>query len=76
MSMVTDSQFKVLQSSVSILKKKLLEKCLEVDELKKTVAEKDVELSTVRKLNVQLQENLLERILGPPGRPLSLPNSR
>jgi len=53
-TLVSDAQVKVLEASVKILHKKLLEKNAEVEVLEKKLVEKDAELDKLRQLNMAL----------------------
>lgn len=61
-TLVPDAQVKVLTLSVKSLKKRLLEKCAEIEDMRKIVEDKDTELATLRRLNTQLQERLLDSL--------------
>ena len=61
-TLVSENHVKVLQTSVRNLKKKLLEKCKQNEELQKKLLEKDDELSKLRELNRGLQETVLQRM--------------
>lgn len=61
-SSISESQLKVLKSSLNNLRKKLLEKCAENDALQKELRKKDAELDKLRDLNRKHQEILLDRM--------------